>query len=94
MMAGRTKNSFPYVMATDIQPQEYFLVAEKAIAGQIRKAEHLPGALIASYYVFNIVFPAHLKPFYLLLENCLIGRCSEKMSSSTKSVFTALYHTA
>lgn len=79
-------------MATDVQPQEYFLVVEKAIVGSIEKAEHIPGSLVASYYAFNISFPTHLKPFYFLLEKCLLGKCSEKMTSSTKSIFTALYH--
>lgn len=58
-------------------------------AGQV---ENLPGVLLGAFFVFNISYPKSLKPFYLLLENILLEKPSEKMPATVKVILNSLRH--
>jgi hypothetical protein len=71
---------------------DYFARAMMMLMRSQEETRQLPNALLACYYVFNMTCPDSLKQFYILLESCLLGNSSERLTMAAKSLFTSLNH--
>ena len=70
--------------------KEVFLVIEKTIVCQIRSIDEPPLLLLAAFYSFNISYPKGLETMYKLLEYCILGKKSGKISSSLANFITMI----
>jgi hypothetical protein len=89
--AAKVALAAPSLLSTPSERgQQYIFVVERQIVLELTSPADLVGALLGTFFVFNIQYPLNTKQFYLALESMMLEKTSEKMPTSLKVIMNSL----